>query len=298
MLASISPTSPRRSWLFVPGDSQRKVEKALTLAVDTLILDLEDGVAVSQKVAARQSVAASITSLHGGARECLVRINPLCSPWGEEDLTETLAGHPHGYVLPKVETAAQLQTVDARLTRAELHQGWRLGSLTLVAMVETAAAVMNLRDIAGATPRLSALIFGAEDFAADLGAVRSKAGWELFYARSAVVTAAAAYGLQAIDMVYVDLHDLDGLAAECQQGRQLGFVGKTAIHPNQLNVINQTFVPSEAEVMHAQRVVQGYAESQAAGLGAFALDGKMVDQPIVRAAERILARAHAAGRVM
>jgi citrate lyase beta subunit len=281
----------------VPGDSQRKLAKALTLPADALILDLEDGVAVSQKVAARQTVATSLSSVSFGERECLVRINPLSSPWADDDLTETLVGHPHGFIVPKVETAAPLLAVDARLSHAEAQQGWPLGSLTLVAMIESAAAIINLREIAGATPRLSALIFGAEDFAADLGALRSKAGWELFYARSAVVTAAAAYGLQAIDMVYVDLHDLDGLAVECQQGRQLGFVGKTAIHPNQLNAINQAFVPSEAELLHAQRVVQGYAEWQAAGVGAFALDGKMVDQPVVRAAERILARARAVNRV-
>jgi citrate lyase beta subunit len=146
-----------------------------------------------------------------------------------------------------------------------------------------------------ATPRLQALIFGAEDFAASIGAIRTRSNAEVAYARGALITAAASADLQPIDMIFADLADAAGLEEECRLARQLGFVGKTAIHPNQLEIINRVFAPSPAEVSYAQRMVQAFAEQQAAGFGAFSLDGKMVDRPMLRAAERILARARAAG---
>lgn len=162
-------------------------------------------------------------------------------------------------------------------------------------MIETARGVLNIGQIAQASSRLDALVFGAEDLASDLGAKRTPAGWEVFYARSAIVTAAAAYQLQALDMVFVDLNDLAGLAEECRFARQLGFSGKTAIHPHQVEVINRVFAPSPEEIEQALRLVQAFEAHQAAGAGAFELDGKMVDLPVMRAAERVLARARAAG---
>jgi citrate lyase beta subunit len=273
--------SPCRSLLFVPGDSERKLEKAATLPVDTLILDLEDGVALNRKAEARQTVVNALATLDFGRRERLVRINALDTELALADLTTIAPARPDGYVIAKVETPEQLHLVDQQLAHAA----------PLWAMIETARGVMNLREIAAATPHLVGLIFGSEDFAADVGAQRTRAGWELFYARSAIVTAAAVYGLHAIDMIFVDLTDLAGLEEECRQGRQLGFVGKTAIHPRQVDVINRVFAPAPAEVLHARRVVQAYEQHQAAGVGAFELDGKMVDQPVVRAARRVLARA-------
>ena len=290
-----NPKSARRSLLFMPGDSQRKIEKAITLPADSLILDLEDGVALNRKAEARQTIVAALASLDFGPRERLVRINPVHTDLAQADLEMTLPAHPDGYVVAKVEAPEQLLIVDATLSAAERSNGWPEHSLPLLAMIETAKGVMNLREIASATPRLEALIFGAEDFAADLGAQRSRAGWEVFYARSALITAAAAFGLQAIDMVFVDLNDLEGLEEECRQARQLGFVGKTAIHPRQVEVINRVFAPTPEELARAQRIVQAYADHQAAGIGAFELDGKMVDQPIVRSAQRVMERAQAAG---
>jgi citrate lyase beta subunit len=164
-------------------------------------------------------------------------------------------------------------------------------------MIETARGVVNLKEIAGASPRLSALVFGAEDLAGDIGAVRTRAAWEVFYARSAVVTHAAAFGLQALDMVYVDYNDAEGLVREARQGAEMGYAGKQIIHPNQIRPVQDAFTPDEAAIAQAKRILEAHHQHQASGLGAFALDGKMVDMPVVRAAEQVLAKARAAGKI-
>jgi citrate lyase beta subunit len=282
--------------LFVPGDSLRKIQKAATLAVDSVILDLEDGVALNQKEAARTTVAQVLTTLDFGLNlnrcERLVRVQTPEIAQAQVDIEATIAGRPNGYVIPKVETAAQLLAVSHCLAEMEVEHGYPPGSIRLHAMIETARAIMHLREIATATPRLASLIFGSADYLSDLGATASLEGWEFFYARSAIVTAAAAYRLDAIDSVFtnVSVHPatLATLEQECQRARQLGFVGKTLIHPSHVQTIRQGFSPSTAEVAHAQRVVAAFAEHQAAGSGAFVLDGKMVDMPVLRAAQRIL----------
>lgn len=280
---------PRRSFLYVPGDSLRKIEKAATLDADTLILDLEDGVARSQKEAARAVVGEALARLDFGARERLVRLNHPAHGLIDAELAATLPAPPHGYVLPKVEAAAELLDLGARLAQAEQTHGLAQGSLTIFAMIETARGVLRLAEIA-ATPRLAGLIFGAEDFTADVGAVRSPGGIELLYARSSLVTAAAAYGLHAVDAVYLELDNLAGLGEECALGRGLGFGGKTAVHPRQLPVINHAFTPAPAEVARAQALVSAFETHQAQGAGVFVYEGKMVDQPVIAAAQRLLAR--------
>jgi citrate lyase beta subunit len=169
--------------------------------------------------------------------------------------------------------------------------------MILIAIVESARGILNLAAIAGASPRLQALIFGADDLAVDLGAQRTPHGWEVFYARSALVTHAAAFGLQAIDMVYVDFKDQQGLQREALQGAQLGFTGKQIIHPSQIAPVHAAFTPSDEAITEALRVLQANEINQAAGIGAFALEGRMVDAPIVKAARRILERGRAAGKV-
>jgi citrate lyase beta subunit len=283
-------SSPRRSFLYVPGDSLRKLAKAAALAADVLILDLEDGVAPTQKEAARATTGAALQQLDFGARERLVRLNPASLGMQPQEIAATLPGRPDGYVVPKVERAADLVEVDAALTAAEAELGLSLGAACLFAMVETAAGLLNLPAIAAATPRLAGLIFGAEDFTANVGAERTAAGLELLYARSAIVTAAAACGLQAVDAVYLDLDDPAGLAEECSLARRLGFTGKTAVHPRQLATVNQTFTPSPAAVERAQRLVAAFAAHEAAGAGVFVFEGKAVDRPVILAAQRLLAR--------
>ncbi|MBL8045812.1 MAG: CoA ester lyase [Anaerolineales bacterium] len=287
----------RRSLLFVPGDSRRKIEKAITLGADCVCLDLEDGVALSQKQAARLAVAEALNTLSFGRSERMVRINRFGSGWEVEDLAHTLAARPASVLLPKVESAEALLWLDEQITQAERAHGWPNRQIEMLAMVETARGIINLKEIANASPRLTALIFGAEDLAGDIGAVRTREAWEVFYARSAVVTHAAAFGLQALDMVFVDYGDSAGLLSEAHQGARLGYGGKQLIHPNQIEPVHAAFTPDEAALAHAQRVVQAAQTNQASGLGAFSLDGKMVDMPVVKAAEQVLAKARAAGKI-
>ena len=282
---------PRRSLLFTPGDDMHKLEKAAGLAADGVILDLEDGVALSRKTTARDTVIDALERLDFGGRERLVRVNPVNSALCRRDLEAVVPARPDGVVVAKVESPDDLTSVAHFVTDVERQHGWPVGGMRLLAMIETARGVLNVATIAGATPRLDALIFGGEDFAANVGARRSKAGGELLYARSALVTAGAAYGLQAIDMIFVELDNATDLAEECAFARGLGFVGKTAIHPAQLAPINVAFTPTPEEVAYAERLLAAYEAAQAAGVGAFELDGRMVDRPMVRAARQVLARA-------
>ncbi len=282
---------PRRAVLFMPGDDLHKIKKAAALAVDSVIMDLEDGVAFNRKAEARQTVAHALTQLDFGASERLVRINPPSSAFEIDDLNAVLPAHPDGIVIPKVEGADQVQYICDIIAHAEQAAGWELGAIRVLAIIETARGVMNLRDIADADARMDALMFGAEDLAGDIGAIRTPEGWEVFYARSAVVTAAAAYGRQAIDSVFVTLDNLEGLRRETQQALALGYAGKMAIHPRQVPVITEVFTPSDTAVANARHLIEAHAAHQAAGSGVFVWEGRMVDMPMIRAAERVLARA-------
>ena len=283
----------RRSLLFMPGDSLRKIEKATHLPTDSIIMDLEDGVALSRKAEARVAVVEALRMLDFGGRERLVRINPFGSGLEGMDLEAVVAARPDGLVLPKVESADEIEVISKTLALIERTERWPVGSVRLLVIVETAMGVMNVREIAAADDRVDGLMFGAEDLAGDIGATRTAEGWEVFYARSAVVTAAAAYRRQAIDTVFVDLANVEGLRRECERAMQMGYTGKMAIHPRQVEVINAAFTPSAEAVAQAQRLIEAYARQQAAGTGAFAYEGKMVDMPLIRAAEHVLARAGA-----
>jgi len=289
--------SIRRALLFMPGDDRKKIDKAASLGVDSIIMDLEDGVALNNKQAARESVAAALYEVDFGRSEKLVRLNPpaeqvMC----RTDFEATVRGRPHGYVLPKVERAEQVQMVDTWLTTAERAQGWPLGGIGLIALIETAMGVVNLREIASSTSRLEALAFGAEDLAGDMGAVRTIDGWEGFYAKSAVVTYAKAFGLQALDTPFIDIKaDESLLAAEAERAMQMGYTGKLAIHPRQIAPLQQIFTPTAAQIDRARRLISEHDAHQAAGMGVFTFEGKMVDMPMIRAAQSILTRARAAG---
>lgn len=285
----------RRALLYMPGDDRHKIEKATRLDVDCICMDMEDGVALNRKEAARRTIAAALGELSFGRSEKLTRINPVGSGLEASDLEAVLPAHPEGIVVPKVERVEQLTWVSERIEAAELGYGWPVNSVHLIALVESAKGILNLKEIA-AHPRLDALIFGAEDLAADLGALRTPGGWEVLYSRSAVILAAAAYGLQAIDMVSIDFKDLEALAQEASFGAHLGYSGKQIIHPDQVGPVQKAFTPDEASIARAQRLVQAFQDHQAQGSGAFALDGKMIDRPLIKAAEGVLERARAAGK--
>ena len=277
----------RRALLFVPGDDARKSARAAASGADAIILDLEDGVAADRKAAARETAASSLQSLDFGSSERLVRINPIDSGLEVADVDAVLSALPDGFVIPKVETAEQVR-VAARLTAAS--------GAPLLALIETAKGVVNLREIAAADPRLEALLFGAEDLVGSIGAVRTPDGGEVAWSQGALVVTAAAYSLHAIDTVFVDLRDEEGLRRESLRAARMGYSGKMAIHPRQLPVIAEAFTPTATEIASARRLIEAHAAHQAAGAGVFALDGRMVDFPMVRAAERLLARARAAGK--
>lgn len=290
----------RKALLYVPGNDAKKIHKAATAGADSVCLDLEDSVALNRKSEARQTIVSALLSMNFGNSERLVRINSIGSGFEEEDLAVVLPALPDGIVIPKVESAAQIQWVWERIekyftahTFIDTKPSHPPG---LVALVETARGIANLSEISTAQPSLEALIFGAEDLASNIGATRTKAGWEVFFARSAVVLHASAQGLQAIDMVFVELADLEGLKAESQQGAQMGFVGKQIIHPIQIEPVHVAFVPSDDAIAHAKCIVETYQQQQQAGIGVFELNGKMIDAPIVKAATSLLARAQASGK--
>ncbi|MCK6578861.1 MAG: CoA ester lyase [Anaerolineae bacterium] len=284
----------RRALLFMPGDSRRKIEKGAAGGVDSVIMDLEDGVAISQKDAARREIAQALGEVDFRRSEKLVRVNPAGSPLFADDLDAVLPARPEGIVLPKVESAEDVAVVDSRIRAEETAHGWTPDGIALIAIVETAMGVVNLREIAASvrdTPRLQALVFGAEDLAGDMGAVRTAEGWEGLYARGAVVLHAKAFGLDAIDTVHIDFNDEAGLTAQARRALEMGYTGKLAIHPRQVEPIQRAFTPSANEVAAARRLVEAHAAAQAAGIGAIQIDGRMIDMPLIRAAERVLARA-------
>ena len=280
----------------MPGDDRHKIEKALTLGVDCICMDMEDGVAFHRKAEAREGIAAALRELDFGRSEKLVRINAPGSGLESEDIQAVLPFRPDGVVLPKVERLEQLQWASEKIEVAELAYGWPIHSIHLLMEVETPKAFLNLKDIAS-QPRLEALIFGDVDYATSIGATRTPGAQEMLFARSALVMVSAAYSLQAIDMVSTDFKDLEALRREAGFGAQLGFAGKQIIHPNQVAPVQEAFTPGEAAIASARRLVEAFELHQARGSGAFALDGHLIDTALYKAAQGVLERARAAGKI-
>jgi citrate lyase beta subunit len=287
----------RRALLYMPGDDRRKIEKSTTLGVDCICMDMEDGVAVNRKTEARAVIAQAMKELDFGNSERCIRINSIGSGLEAYDLAAALATGPDTIVVPKIEAAEQVKWVSERIEKYELSSNKNIGSIRLLIGMETAKGIVNLKEIAEADKRLEAIIFGAEDYAASIGAKRTKEGTEVLYARQAVVTACAANDLQAIDMVFIDFRDNEGLRAEAEQGAGFGFSGKQIIHPNQVSAVQEAYTPSEEAIGYARRIVETFESSQREGKGAYALDGKMIDMPLLRNAQKVLDRAKAAGKV-
>jgi len=287
----------RRALLYMPGDDRRKIEKATTLGVDCICMDMEDGVAITQKSEARAVIAEAMKELDFGSSERCIRINSVGSGFEKYDLAAALATSPDAIVVPKVETAGQVRAISDYIEMYERSARMPLRGIPLLVGVETGKGIMNLKEIAEADRRLEAIIFGAEDYAASIGATRTRDATEVLYARSVVVTACAANDLQAIDMVYIDFRDVEGLRLEAEQGAGLGFSGKQIIHPNQVAPVQEAFTPSDEAIEYAQRLVDAFSASQKEGRGAFALDGKMIDMPLLKNAQKVLERAKAAGKL-
>lgn len=287
----------RRALLYTPGDDPHKINKAANLEVDSICLDLEDGIAINRKTKARETIVDLLPELDFGRSERLVRINPIGSSLIEEDLDAICPIKPDGILLPKVVSGEHVEWVADRISKLEKQSNLPEGSIILIVIIESALALVNLKEIATASTRVEALIFGAEDLAVDLGAERSKSGWEVFYARSAIVTHAVAFGLQAIDLVNIDFKDLDNLRFSARQGAKMGYAGKQVIHPDQVHPVQEAFTPSDEQIIEAKKILDEFYKHQESGRGAIALDGKMIDAPIVKSAQSIIQRAKAAGKV-
>lgn len=287
----------RRAILYVPGNETRKIEKAVTLGADCVCLDLEDGVAPNRKAEARETIARAFKTLAFGKSEKLGRINGVGTGFEDDDLEALVPARPDGIIVPKVNDADEIRWVSARIRELEIRENIPTDSIVLIGMIESARGLVNVAQIANAEARLAALIFGAEDFAADVGATRTREGLEVLYARSAIVAACAANGIQPIDLLFLDFRDAAGLRAETLRGAQLGYVGTQVIHPNQVAIVQDVYTPDDEAIAKAQRIVDAATEQLTQGRGAFALDNKMVDMPIIKAAERVLTRARAAEKI-
>jgi citrate lyase subunit beta-like protein len=279
----------RRALLYMPGDNWKMITKSITLGVDSICMDMEDGAAVNKKAEARATIVKALLELDFGSSEKLARINSVGSGWEKDDIEAVLPHRPHGIVIPKVESFENIEWAHKMIEAAELKHGWPVNSVRILIGVETAKGILNLKEIAS-HPRLDAIIFGGEDFAASIGATRTKDATELLYAREAVVVACAANDLQAIDIVTIDYKDLDALRIESEFGAGLGFSGKQIIHPNQVSVVQRAFTPSEEAIAYAKRIVETFEASQKEGKGAYSLDGKMVDMPLLKSAKKVLER--------
>ena len=283
-----------RSLLFVPGDSDRKLAKSLGSAADILLLDLEDSVAAGRKEAAR-AIARDFLKSRPAGRRAYVRINPLTTPLALPDLEAVMPGRPDGIMLPKAAGGDEVRTLDRALAGLEARNGLAAGKTAILPIAtETAQAMFMLGTYGGSSPRLAGLMWGAEDLAADIGALgnrRADTTYEAPFAlaRSLCLFAAAAAGVAAVDTVYADFRDQTGFERECAEGARIGFSAKAAIHPDQVEIINRVFTPSAEAVAHARRIVDAFAAAPDAGV--VSLDGQMVDRPHLIAAQRVLARA-------
>jgi len=291
----------RRSLHFVPGGNEKMMAKALTLPADGLILDLEDAVTPDRKAATRPVVRRWLETLDFGGRERWVRMNPIFTEHAEADLAETIAGRPDGYVLPKPRRDEDVRRVTDRLDALEQKHGLPFGSTRLVLIAtETPEGLLNIKEIAAASPRVAAVSWGIEDLSAAMGLPRTRDAQGSYldiprYARVMCAVAASAAGVEALDTVYTDIPDLDGLRRECLEGVAMGFSGKISIHPGQIEVINAAFTPSKADAEDAVALIAAFEEHARRGAGAFAWKGQMMDMPHLTRARKIAEQARRAG---
>lgn len=280
--------------LYVPGNNPGMLRDAGIYGADSLMFDLEDSIALTEKVSARFMVHQAISTMDYGDTEVVVRINSLESGLGREDIHAVVSAGVDVVRLPKTETAQDIKDVEAIIESAERQYNRTVGSTKMMAAVESPLGVMNAYAIATASSRLIGIAIGAEDFVTNMYTKRSDEGAELMVARSQILMAARAAKIYAIDTVYSDVNNEEGFRHEVEQIKQLGFDGKSIINPRQVNIVHDVFAPSKDEVVKAKRIREAASEAEKNGLGVISLDGKMIDKPIVDRAERLLTLAQAA----
>ncbi len=280
----------RRTALYVPGDSRKMLQRSAAIPADMLLLNLEDGVSASQKETARENIADALKSIDFGGRETVVRVNPLSGDVGSRDLATLVPLRPAGFCLPKVETADEIRAADAAIRNLEARHDVPEGSTKMHAMIESAAGVMHSADIAAASPRMASLIFGSADYAGDLRCLPGEDRIELLLALQWIVTAARSAGIDAIDAPCFDLRNQDLLSREATQARRIGFTGKSALHPNQLEPINRIFDVTPEEIAWAENTIAELDNAENRGKALSTVEGQLIDNPHRAIAERILRR--------
>ncbi len=278
---------PLRTLLFVPGNEQKMMEQARTVNADAVILDLEDGVPVGEKEAARATVRRALEEGDYGP-QVILRVNGFATGLTEADLKGAFGPGVTGICLPRAEGLADTLRLAPLITEVEQIHGREAGTVSIVAMIETARGVLHAFELAEGCQRVRALCLGGEDLAGDLGAVRTQAGEELAHVRRQLVLSARATAVWAIDTIWTDLNDIEGLRAEARRARELGYSGKLIIHPDQVVPVHEAFTPTAKEVAHARRVVEAFDAASKRGDGVIALDGRLVHAPVVARARETL----------
>jgi citrate lyase subunit beta/citryl-CoA lyase len=278
-----SPARPRRSVLYMPGSNARAQEKAKTLPADGIILDLEDATAPDAKSTARELVCKAVRDGGYGGRELIIRVNGLDTRWGADDVAAASKAAPHAILLPKVETAEHVKALEALMRKNGAPSETRI-----MCMMETPLGILNAKEIAAASPLTSCLVMGTSDLTKDLHAHHTPMRLPMLTSLGVCLLAARAYGLPILDGVYLDLDDDAGFTAACRQGLELGFDGKTLIHPKQVVPCNRVFSPSAEDVAHSTKIIEAYEQAERDGKGVLLVDGKLVENLHVESAKRLL----------
>lgn len=285
----------RRTMMYIPGSNPGMIKDGHIYGADSLMFDLEDSVSLKEKDTARFMVYNALKAIDYEGTETVVRINGLDTPFGKDDLEAIVRAKPDIIRLPKTEKPQDVIEMDKLITNIENKIGFEVGTIKIMAAIESAIGIINAYDIVKASPRLMGVALGAEDFVTDMKTTRSLDGIELLTARSQIILAARAAGIYALDTVFSDINNTEGFIKEVKHIKQLGFDGKSVIHPNQIEPVHKIYTPSEKEIKKSIRVLEAIEEAESKGSGVISLDGKMVDTPIVERARRVIALAKASG---
>lgn len=285
----------RRTMMYVPGNNPGMLADAYIYGADSLMFDLEDSISLVEKDAARLLIYNAVKSVDYEGLEIVVRINALDSPYGHADIEAMVRAGVDVIRLPKTETAQDVVDVEKVIEEVERERGREIGSTKMMGAIETPLGVVNAVEIARASKRLMGIALGAEDYVTSVKTKRSPGGIELLFARSQILTAARAAGIYALDTVYSDVNNEEGFRQEVELIKQLGFDGKSVINPRQIGPVHEIYAPTQKEIIHAKKVMKAIEEANEKGSGVIALNGKMVDKPIVERAERVLELAKMSG---
>lgn len=284
----------RRTMMFVPGNNPGMMQDAFIYGPDSIMLDLEDSVTMAEKDAARLLVHNALKTIDYGNTEMVVRINPLNTAYGKKDVEAVVKAGVHVIRMPKTETAEEVREVEREIERIEKEIGC-LGRTKIMAAIESTLGIVNAYEIAVASERMMGIALGAEDYCANLKTQRSPEGTELLFARQQIVVAARAAGIDALDTVYSNLNDMETFRKEVELIKQLGFDGKSIINPRQIEIVNEVFAPTEKAIEKAKTIIAAIKEAEKRGSGVIAVNGKMVDRPVVIRAQRTIDLALASG---